>query len=87
MAAIITNGGNGATGSHAMTGNTSVIISGNFGSGAYVLIEKAADSQDRAELDTVKFSDSFLITGASGETLYFTVKGGNSSTSIDVTAN
>lgn len=87
MATVITNGGSGATGSHSMTGDTSLIFSGNFGSGAIVVIEKSADSQDKAVIAKVKQPGSFLVAGASGETLDFTVKGGNASTSIDVTAN
>ena len=75
MAAIITNGTTGATGTHTATGVTQVIASGAFKAGS-VQVELKADSLDYAPVYTFSSPGAISLQTASGSTVQVTVVGG-----------
>lgn len=85
MAALITAGDAGATGTHAATGTTEVIASGTF-AGNSVQLTAYSDAQPEAPIHTFSGPGAVLIQSKAGTSIVATVVGVNTS-SISVTAN
>ena len=86
MAALITAGGNGDTGNTGVTEKTQVICSGVFSGGSLVAIEVEADSLRKATVHIFNKPDAVAIDAKTGTTITATINGGDSGTSIDVSA-
>ena len=84
MAALITAGSSGSTGSSTVSADSQIICSGEFGSGASVEVEVSADSLRPAKLFTFEQAGACNINAKTATTITVTIKGGNASTSIDV---
>jgi len=84
MTAIITAGTDGSTGNSAVTEKTQVIASGVFTGGALATIEVESDSLRKAVVYIFNKPDGISIDAKTGTTITATVKGGDSSASIDV---
>ena len=87
MAAIINNGGDGATGTHAATGITEIIASGSFGT-ASVEILLSHDGQAAAPVWNFSAPGAISLQCAGGATITAKVRGTTGQTPvIDVTCN
>jgi hypothetical protein len=86
MTALITAGGTAGTGNTAVTEKTQVICSGTFSGGSVVVIEVEADTLRKAVVHIFNKPDAVAIDAKTGTTITATIKGGNSDTSIDVSA-
>ena len=83
MTALLTTQTLGGTANVALTGDVSVIVSGNFSGGAVVRLDLEADSL-RKSPTYIRKPDTLSIKGKTGMTLTATVTQGNSECSIDV---
>jgi len=89
MTAIITNGGNGATGNSTLTGASRVVVTGNFGVNAHVNFEITVDSLTIGQIYVVTGREPpqnrcFTVNAANNDILTATVFNGDTNTSIDV---
>lgn len=86
MTAVLTNAQKDDTGNIALSGDISVLCSGNFSGSCRVLVEMVGDALDRASVYEFTQEGGVVIAGKTGHTLYATVVGGDGNESIDVSA-
>ncbi len=86
MAALITAGGTGGTNTLAAAGSVKLIASGDFTGDASVDVTIESDSLRAARIHTFRNDGALSIDAVSGQTLTVTIIGGDTDTSIDVTA-
>lgn len=85
MAAILTNASGNDSNTHAATGTTQLIASGDFLDGV-ISIQIEADALPPAEVLVFRGEGAKTLNLASGTTITATVKGANANMSVNLTA-
>lgn len=86
MSALISAGKRGDTGSIGVSVKTQIIVSGSFTADSIVQIEAEADTLRKGLIHTFKESGGISVDAKAGTTITATILGGDSATSIDVSA-